>query len=207
MESINDRNLILSLKFGESVIGLISIANEEHNVAINPALYNEGFVYLGQDGKLRGDLINKETGFLEWIFKDGNMDDGDFNSGFTGVLEHPKRLNHEEIARYGSILINTERELRFLDDVVLNVPYDGGIVGNDASRRLMEIMNSYQIGDGWSCNPGNQNTTAGFTLLYKGGVENLPREYKINPNAAHVAIVELTTYSGRAVYSLTVGKL
>lgn len=207
MDNINDRSLVLSLKFGESVIDLIPIVNAEHDVSINPSSYNESKVYLGQDGKLRGDLINKETGFLEWIFKDGNIDDLDFDSGIVGSLTNPKKLKYEEITRHACILINTIRELRFLDDVKLNVPYDGGIVDNDAARRLMELLNVYQIGDGWTCNPGIRNTTAGFTLLYKGDVGSLPKEYKINPNAAHVAIVELTTYSGRAVYSLTVGNL
>ena len=206
MENINDRSLVLSLKFGESVINLIPVANADHSVSIDPELYKDGTLYLGQSGKLRGDLINKETGFLEWIFKDGS-DDEDYNTGIIGVMSNPMKLSYEEITRHACVLINTVQELKFLETVERNVPYNGGLVENDAARLLMELLNVYQIGDGWTCNPGIRNTTAGFTLLYIGGVETLPKEYKINPNAAYVAIVELTTYSGRAVYSLTVGKV
>lgn len=198
--SQQDQNLVVALKQGDNVLDLIPVINETHGMNLDPALYEERVVYATQFHTLKGDLVNKTTGLVEWVITNVSKS---YKETFT--VKHPKQLVHENIPRYSSIFINTERELEFLSHVSVGIPYEGGFTGNNAARYLMELLNLYQIGTGWSCLPHRGNTTAGFTLLYFGIPETIPREFVIHPNAKFVAIVELETYTGKAVFSLTVG--
>lgn len=200
MSQVHDKTLPLPLQMGELVNELVPVINIVHNKRLNADDYEHQYVGYGSDGKLRGELIRKGTGVVEWIVE--------HVTGVTPgkIFNNPKKLQHENILRYSSIFINTERELDFLKYISVGIPYDGGFPGNNASYLLMQLMNTYQIGTGWTCNPGKTNTTAGFTLLHFGPPETIPSEYIINTEVKLVAIVELTTYAGRAVFSLSVGK-
>lgn len=200
MNQMHYRTLSLPLHYGENTVDLIPVFAALYNVEIDAADYEANYVGFDEDGKLLGKLINKGTGVVEWVVE--HTEEPAFK-----VFTHPKKLQHENITRYSSIFINTEQELDFLKGVSVGIPYDGGMVGNDAARILMQLMNNYQIGTGWSCNPGRGNTTAGFRLLHFGAPDTIPSEYIINPEVKLVAIVELETYAGRAVYSLSVGKV
>lgn len=202
MNQMHDQTLSLSLQLGESVIDLIPALNIAYDKFLNAGDYEPRYVGFGKSSELRGELVNKGTGAVEWVIEHTN------DNVYGGRLTpNPKKLQHENITRYSSIFINTVKELDFLKQVSVGIPYDGGIMGNDAARLLMQLMNLYQIGTGWSCNPSKGNTTAGFTLLHLGAPETIPSEYIINTEVILVAIVEVTTYTGRAVFSLSVGTL
>lgn len=143
-------------------------------------------------------------GLVDWVFSDPEQPDLPF-IGESDNIPHPKANSYPEIKQYSSILINTQRELAFLDDVPLNDPYPTERVGYDKSRLLMELLNTYAIGNGWSCNPVRGNTTVNFEVLYRGGVEGIPDEYKLNTAVSHIVVVKLMSRSGPVVYSLAVG--
>lgn len=200
--SQQDQTLVIALQQGDNVLDLIPIINEVHGLNLDPALFEERIVYVVQNNVLRGELVVRETGLVEWVVTDSAKAHTPKES-FT--VRHPKQLVHENISRYSSIFINTVHELDFLKEVSVGIPYEGGFIGNNAARYLMELMNIYQISPGWSCLPNRGNTTAGFTLLHFGTPETIPREFIVHPTAKLVAIVELESYTGKAVYSLTVG--
>ena len=200
----NETQLYLPLTVGESVLSLIPQVVQLHNVQIDESLYEDRQVYVSQQGALRADFVNKQTGLIDWVFTDAKTARGAM-SGEQEYLGHPKSLNYPKIVQYQSNFLTAIRELEFLKGMVYGTPDDTGRIGNDNARRLMELLNHYSIGLGWSCNPNKKNTTAFFKLLYLGEMENMPDEYKINHNAQYGAIVELSTTSGPAVYSLLVG--
>lgn len=204
-QTTSDENqLYLSLTVGESVLSLIPQIAEAHSVEIDKELYEDRKVYVSQHGSLRADFVNKETGLVDWVFTNAQKAIGAV-SGEQEYLEHPKSLFHPAIVEYQACLLNSKRELDFLLGMPLNVPDSTARLDNDRARRLMELLNNYAIGLGWSCNPNRMNTTAFFKLLYLGEVSEMPDEYKINANASYGAVVELSTTSGPAVYSLLVG--
>lgn len=200
----NETQLYLPLTVGESVLSLIPQIAEMHHLEIDKELYEDRKVYVGQQGSLRADFVNKETGLVDWVFTNAQKAIGAL-SGEQEYLEHPKSLVHPAIVEYQAHLLNAKRELDFLIGTPLNVADDTARLDNDRARRLMELLNNYGIGLGWSCNPNRMNTTAFFKLLYLGEVKDMPDEYKINDNASYGAVVELSTTSGPAVYSLLVG--
>lgn len=158
---------------------------------------------------LAGNLDFKKTDeelkeSRDWIYDDP-LDPEDNFGNETSVIQNPKEPVYPDIIKYQDKLINTAEELMFLDGVPLKTPISETLEDLNKARELMTLLNTYEIGMGWSCNLVEGNTTAGFTLLYFGSVKEMPEEYKINPNGSLVAILELTTYSGPAVYSLVVG--
>ncbi|QDJ97109.1 hypothetical protein PQC07_gp164 [Aeromonas phage D3] len=205
--SQKQQNLYLSLKAGESVLSLIPALNKRYGLSLDPNKYHDDTVEHDELTRLSGGLVSKETGELDWIVIDSSDGSGKNTVLPMAQFKNPKKLLQTEISRYSCIQINTYKEIEFLEQVSVGVSNNIGFNGSDAPRLLMELMNRYGIGSGWSCNHGRGNTTAGFTLLHLGKPETIPSEYLANSNVDYVAVVELETYTGKAVYSLTVGKL
>lgn len=198
LKTTSQASLNIPLEIDEKIESVIYKINNIYQLNLVRSNYLDRTVSLDQTGTLRIDLINNKTGLVEWIVKNGNTGIEE-----SKILFHPKSLKHPEIMKYQALLINNKKELDFLANSF------GGeethLVQLEKARQLMELLNQYKIGLGWSCNPDRANTTADFKLLYLGDFQNLPEEYKINPNVSYVAVVELKSMGVPVVYSLSVG--
>lgn len=200
----NESRLFLPLNVGESVLSLIPRIAIVHDVKLDPSLYEDSSVYLTDNGELRVDLVNLHTGLVDYAFTNGKTSVG-LVKGETPYFPHPKSGQYPEIEKNLQVVINTKCELRFLNDMTVGTIDDTGNLSSERARHLAQLLNRYQLGDGWSCNPGRGNTTAFFKLLYLGDMKDMPDEFKINHNTPYGAVVELTTPTGPAVYCLAVG--
>lgn len=117
---------------------------------------------------------------------------------------HPKECKFDLINKYFTVQINTRVELEFLSKVTLNEPFNYKKHGLYIPRQLMILLNQYNIGDGWSCNPQQGNSVAAFSLLYFGVGSLTPTQYQLNRKAPLVVIVEVDTFNGKEVLSLAV---
>lgn len=117
---------------------------------------------------------------------------------------HPKECRFPLINKHFTVQINTKVELEFLSNVEQNTPFDYKKFGLSIPRQLMTLLNQYNIGDGWSCNPQRGNSVAAFSLLYFGVGSLTPTQYQLNRKAPLVAIVEVDTFNGKEVLSIAV---
>ncbi|WNV45816.1 hypothetical protein [Aeromonas phage AerS_266] len=205
LKTTSQASLKIPLEIDEKIESVVNKVNKIYQLNLVRSNYLDRTVSLDQTGRLRIDLINHKSGLVEWIVKDNQSLSGESGEMIEEIkiLVHPKSLQHPEIMKYQALLINSKKELDFLTN-----NYSGeqnNLVQLEKARQLMELLNQYKIGLGWSCNPDRANTTADFKLLYIGEYENLPEQYKLNPNVAYVAIVELKSMGVPVVYSLSVG--
>ena len=117
---------------------------------------------------------------------------------------HPKECKFDLINKHFTVQINTKVELEFLSNVEQNTPFDYKKFGLSIPKQLMTLLNQYNIGDGWSCNPQRGNSVAAFSLLYFGVGSLTPTQYQLNRKSPLVAIVEVDTFNGKEVLSLAV---
>lgn len=205
-KATSESSLYLSLNISDKAEHVIKQLNHRYPLHLDPDRFVNNQVFLDQTGNLRIDLINVQTNLTEWIVKH-RQDDSEqpYLTPEVKLIRHPKLLDYPEIMQYQSVLINTKQELEFLLSVPLETNGQYSLTSLDKAHRLMELLNQYRIGPGWSCNPGGAYTTAYFKVLYVGPFDTMPDEYKLNPNVSFVAVVELTGEAGPVVYSLTVG--
>lgn len=205
LRTTSQASLKIPLEIDEPIQSVINKINKIYQLNLVRSKYLDRTVSLDQTGRLRIDLINGVSGLVEWIVKDSHSSSGEVGESIDEVkiLVHPKALPHPEIMKYQTLLINSKKELEFLDNNYSNE--QNNLVQLEKARQLMELLNQYKIGLGWSCNPERANTTADFKLLYLGDYKNLPEQYKLNPNVTYVAIIELKSMGVPVVYSLSVG--
>lgn len=194
--------LHMSLSKWSTVSAVIPALNERYGLDLDPAAYEDRLPYTGDQGLLTLEGINASSGERDWVVIDTESARG--SVGLNEVLTHPKAFIFPNVVKNFSVVLNSESELAFLRDAPIDVRYDSGLVGNDKTFKLMNLLNNYNIGDGWTSNPSQGCTTAYFTLRYIGSGKDAPRVYNFNPEAKCLAVLELMMYGEYVLYTLVV---
>ncbi|QYN79960.1 putative flagellar biosynthesis protein [Kosakonia phage Kc263] len=192
----------VSLTKWSTVRSAIASISAAVGVELNPLDYEDRLAVRNDNGLLTMNLVSLSTGELDWVIIDRYSTNSDTDQ--SEFITNPKAFAFDQVTKSFGVLINTEAELAFLKDVRLDVRYDSGLVGADKSLKLMNLLNAYNIGDGWTSNPSNGCTTAYFVLRYFGSGANAPDVYNFNPNAKLVAVVELMMYGVYETHALVV---
>lgn len=192
----------VSLTKWSTVRSAIKAISEAVGVELNPLDYEDRLAIRNDAGLLTLNLVSLSTGELDWVVIDRYSASSDSNQ--SDFITNPKAFAFDQVRKSFGVLINTESELEFLKDVRLDVRYDSGIVGSDKSLKLMNLLNAYNIGDGWTSNPSTGCSTAYFVLRYFGSGADAPDVYNFNPNARTLAVVELMMYGVYQTHALVV---
>lgn len=194
--------LYISLSKWSTVKSSINSINEKYGLSLKGQDYEDRVAFRNEDGLLSLQFVIVSTGELAWVIIDPDSNNAD--QVINETIDHPKAFSYEHVTKNFGVLINSEKELDFLKDVRLDVRYDSGIVGADSSFKLMNLLNNYNIGDGWTSNPSQGCTTAYFVLRYYGSGANAPGAYNFNPEAKLLAVVELMMYGEYQLHALAV---
>lgn len=192
----------VSLTKWSTVRSAIATISAAVGVELNPLDYEDRLAVRNDNGLLTMNLVSLSTGELDWVIIDRYSTNSDTDQ--SEFITNPKAFAFDQVTKSFGVLINTEAELAFLKDVRLDVRYDSGLVGADKSLKLMNLLNAYNIGDGWTSNPSNGCTTAYFVLRYFGSGADAPDVYNFNPNAKLVVVVELMMYGVYETHALVV---
>lgn len=194
--------LHVSLTKWSTVKSAIPIINETYELTLDPADYEDKLAFRNEAGFLSLELVVISTGKLDWVIVDREslLD----TSLVSGVLSNPKEISFKQVIRNSGILINTEVELKFLEDCRLDVRYDASVVGKDKAVKLMNLLNDYGVGDGWTANPSQGCTTAYFVPRYYGSGKDAPDVYNFNRNASCLVVLELMMYGVYELHALVV---
>ena len=192
----------IALTKWSSVWTAISAANEMYNLGIDQNNYENRVAYRADDGFLQIDLVNVQTGELEWVFRDRYSSNNTIEE--MGIVENPKDFGLKEVIDNFSVLINDASELSFLSDLRKDVAFNSGNNIGSAATMLANLLNNYGIGPGWSSNPGG-TTTAYFVLRYIGPGADAPEVYNFNRNASHMVVLELMMHGEYKTHALIVG--
>lgn len=182
-----------------SAIGLIS---EAVGKELNPMDYEDRLAIRNDGGLLTLNLVSVTTGELDWVVIDRYSGNTDTNQ--SEFITNPKAFIFDEVIKSFGVLINTEAELEFLKDLRYDVRYDSGMVGADKAFKLMNLLNTYGVGDGWTSNPSQGCTTAYFILRYYGSGVDAPGVFNFNPNARLLVVLELMMYGEYQTHALVV---
>jgi hypothetical protein len=163
--------------------------------------YDDRLAFRNEFDQLSLKLVNISTGVLDWVIVD---QESSLSKVASGELDNPKAISFDQVIRNFGTLINTETELKFLEDCRLDVRYDSGMVGNDKSLKLMHLLNNYGIGDGWTANPSQGCTTAYFVPRYYGPGADAPKVYNFNRDASCLVVLELMMYGEYELHALVV---
>lgn len=186
-----------------TVYSVVDSINEMYGEAIDPLDYEDRLTFTDEDGLFTIHLVEIASGKTRWVFKDRYTLERAAKE--TKTLVNPKAFPYPEVVRNFGIVINTERELEFLSDVRKDVIYNTSPITSDKSRRLADILNRYNYGDGWGSNPMDGNTTAYFKLRYFGPGSQAPDAYNFNRDAKLLVVVELLMHGVYKTHALFVG--
>ncbi len=192
----------MSLSKWSTVSAVIPALNERYGLSLDPGAYEDRLAYINETGLLTLEGVNISTGKHDWVVVDAES--AQATVGVNEVLDHPKAFAFAAAIKNFSILLNSESELAFLRDAPVDVRYDSGMISDNKSFKLMNLLNNYNIGDGWTSNPSQGCTTAYFTLRYIGSGKDAPSVYNFNPEAKCLAVVELMMYGEYVLYALVV---
>lgn len=194
--------LNISLTVWSTVRKTINSINEKYKFNLNLDEYEDRLAFVSDKGLLTLKLVKIGTGELDWVVVDESTSPG--VQFINAYIDHPKSFPYKEVVKNFGIVINDKSELDFLKDVKLDVKYNSGLVGSDKSFKLMNLLNNYLIGDGWTSNPSTGCTTAYFVLRYFGSGADAPGSYNFNRDAKCLAVVELMMYGEYQLHALVV---
>lgn len=194
--------LDIPLSKWSTVKAIVTSINDKYGLSLDPNRYEDRLAFTNSDGLLSLDIVDVNTGELAWAVIDSQS--GKVVSSINESVDHPKAFIFDEVIKNFGTVINSEKELEFLKDVRLDVRYDSGLVGSDKAYKLMNLLNNYTIGDGFTSNPSQGCTTAYFVLRYFGTGADAPGVYNFNTEAKCLAVVELMMYGESRLHALVV---
>ena len=174
---------------------------ESLGIEIKPEDYEDRLAFIDTDGSLKITGVNLSTGNVDWVIKNKVITN---SSEESIMLDNPKDFHFKEVIENVSALVNTEAELSFMKNLKLDVRDDSGQIGNSTARQLMQVLNNYRIGNGWTANPGAGCTTAYFVPRYYGPGADAPDIYNFNRDARLLVVVELLMYGEYKTHALVV---
>ena len=185
-----------------TVSAVVSSINEMYGESIDATQYEDSLPFVDKDGLLTLHFVDIETGETRWVFKDRYSIER--QSQIT-MIENPKDFIYPQVIKNFAVIVNTEKELEFMKGLRLDVRHDSGNICSDKSRLLARLLNRYNVGDGWSANPQDGNTTAYFMPRYIGPGADAPDVYNFNRDTKLLVVVELMKHGEYETYALTVG--
>jgi len=195
--------LHLAMTLMDTVRSVAPEANKVYGLGIIVDEYEDRRAFRDTDGLFTLEVVRVDTGSLTWVFKDrfsaGREDEE------TAFIENPKDFMFKDVVDNFAVTINTSRELEFLKSIKNDVRYNTALPGNDASYYLMQLLNNYNIGSGWTSNPIHGNATAYFIKRYFGPGKDAPEIYNFNPHAQLLVVVDLLVYGEYKTHALMVG--
>lgn len=203
-EALVKEPMHLTLTLADTVRTVAPLANEVYKLGIVVDEYEDRRTYRdSKDGLFTLEVVNADTGSLTWVFKDrfsGSRDNQE-----ASILENPKAFMFPAVIENFAITVSNVAELMFLKDLKKDVRYNTAIPGNTASYHLMNTLNSYNVGSGWTCNPIHAPSTAYFIPRYFGPGNKAPEIYNFNPHAKLLVVVDLLVYGEYKTHALMVG--
>lgn len=191
----------ISLTKLTTVKAVVDSVNETYGESIDAELYEDRLAFVDLDGLLTLFCVRLDNGAVEWVFKDRYSIERQDQEN----LDNPKAFFFPDTVDNFSIKLNTECELEFLKGIKIDVRYDSGKVGAGASTKLANLLNRYNVGDGWGSNPHDSNTTAYFVLRYFGSGNDAPDVYNFNRDTKLLVVVELMKHGVYKTHALMVG--
>ena len=147
--------------------------------------FKETQAFVGTDGKITLELIDKETGNVLMSF-----------SNYMGVPKAGVDIPNPFAAReYTSFLfepltVDRKEELDFLDALPVGIPNPTFFAINDTNHQLATLLNNYNYQGRWMSGTFGALSTAGFEVVYKGWSMDVPDEFLLD-YSPYVVILKL----------------
>lgn len=195
--------LELSMEVGQYLSDLIETIRSQYDIQIDLNTVLNEVVSLDDEGVPTLKVISRFTGGVIWEFKFRSKKM--VNDDFRTHIQNPKAFIFGDVKENFGVLINSAKELDFLNNVKIDVRVDSLFVGAGISYTLMTLLNRYGIGNGWSCNPSTGGTTSYFILRYLGSGADAPDVYNFNRDSERMAVVDLLVNGEYKTHALIVG--
>lgn len=147
--------------------------------------YKDTQAFIGSDGKVKLELVNKETGNVLMTFVN-------FMSSAKAAVQIANPFGAREHTAFMAepLTIDRKEELDFLDNVPVKVPNPTFYAINDVNHQLATLLNNYNYQGRWMSGTFGLLSTAGFEVVYKGTSLDVPDEFLLD-YSPYVVIIKL----------------
>lgn len=149
--------------------------------------YSDSQAFVGSDGKVKLELISKESGNVLMTFVNFMT----VAPAPTAVaFANPFAAREHTAFMAEPLTVDRREELDFLNDIPVGIPNPTFYAINDVNFQLATLLNNYNYQGRWMSGTFGLLSTAGFEVVYKGWSMDVPDEFLLD-YSPYVVIIKL----------------
>lgn len=183
----------LPIKVTTTLTEALQLCSIFYEVDLDPAAFKESQAFMGSDGRVKLELIDKDSNTLITTFVNRTLpqlNDGvEQDSSGSWELKNPLSLNVGKKDLLGPPLtVVSPAELSFLNDLVPGeaIPLSGS--SGDHAFKLSNLLNEYGYLMRWVSGTMGGCSTAGFEVVYRGDSVGADPGFLLEPSPDLVII-------------------
>lgn len=177
----------LPIKVGATLAEALQMCSIFYEVDLDASVFKETQAFLGQTGKVRLELIDRETNTLLTTFINQTkpkLNDG-VDPAVTGnwELKNPLEMFVGKKELLGPPLkVVGSTELSFLNGQQIGTPLPLIASLGDLAFKLASLLNEYGYMTRWVSGTFGGASTAGFEIVYRGPSEGADLDFNLEPS-------------------------